>query len=131
MVEEIRVSSRRGPVGLKVFVVLLLFGQTRGVTFLQSCCIVLVVFARVSFRNIDILILIRVLRAEHLVEDTSHEQTELVEEGIEVVAKVVVVGFIARKSLLYSPQGVFGGAGHILLAKTCVGFARVRKVWDR
>ena len=97
---------------------------------MQSWCIVLVVFVRASFRNIDILILTRVLCAEHLVEDTSHEQTELVEEGIEVVPIVVIVSFLARKSLLYSPQGVFGGAGHILLAKTFVGFAGVIKVWD-
>ena len=53
------------------------FRKDKKFTFLRWCTVL-------SFRDIDIIILIRVLCTEHLVEDTSHEQTELIEEGVEV-----------------------------------------------
>ena len=67
----------------------------------------MVVFKGVSFLNIPILSW--VLWAEHLIEETSHEQTELIEEGVEVDPKVVTITIIC-KALLHCPQSVSGDA---------------------
>ena len=67
--------------------------------------IFLVVFFCVLSINI---LLLRFLSTEHLIKDTSHKQTELIEERIEVVPEVRKMIFCAREALRNRPQNVFG-----------------------
>ena len=93
--------------------------------------IILVVFFCVLSINI---LLLRFLSTEHLIKDTSHKQTELIEERIEVAPEVIKMIFCAREALLNRPQSVFVGACRILeveVFETFIGHTwKVREDWD-